>query len=426
MGYYFLLIFYFIISIISLFSPWIGVAFAYLVVILFPQAIWWWHFQYLRPFFYIAIPTIIGFFFSFLRGQISFMPLKTHINLFLFGWYVFIVLSYLFGPYVNIRNHYSWFNPYQMLLDYHKIFIFYFISCLLIDSKQKLRWVVYVLIFSSLYLIYWANSQYLSGHYYGRLSGPVDVYGRGLYKDQNDFAMFFVVALPFLYFVGLSCASKVKRYFLWLAIPFGWHAIFLTGSRGGLVGLAVTLLVIAFRSPKKIIGFLLIPLFIFAYSWQAGDVMKRRASTIKEYEQEGSAASRITAWKAALKMMVKHPFFGVGLASFGTAFPDFSDAHPRVAHNTFFQIAAESGIIAGLCYLGIIFFSLKNLIFISNLFKYKDRYLYLLSEACLVSLIGFFVCGAFLSLQKFELFFYLCLLVNTLFYLAKLYYKNTG
>ncbi len=413
MGHLFWLTFFFLAGIISLFYPWIGVVISYFITLLRPYKIWWWHFQGIRPFFTLAVPTLIGFVFYLFRGKVSFLPLKNRFVGAFFIWFFFVTLSYLFGPYVNIDSEYRFWDPAQIFDIEWKIFFYFFLACLLIDSREKLKYFTLPIILSSVYLIYWANSQYLWGHYYGRLRGPMGT-------DENFFAMMFVIGLPFFYYLGWYIHNKFFRYLLWILIPFGWHAVFLTGSRGGLLGLVVTILFVAFRSPKKIFGFLLIPIFILAYQWQAGSVMKERAHTISEYEQESSAQTRLEAWQAAIKMIKKHPFLGVGLASFGPAFPDFSDKKPRAAHNTFFQIAAESGIVAGISYLFIILSAFLLLFRASKFYKDKDPLLYFVSEATLTSLLGFFVCSMFLSLHLFEGFFYLCVIVNFFAYYNKI------
>jgi probable O-glycosylation ligase (exosortase A-associated) len=344
-------------------------------------------------------------------------------------WLCFII-SYIAGPYVNSEGPYRFNDPSNIFSVVNKIFLLYFIGCILINNQKKLKWLVLTIIFSLIYLIYWTNDQYLSQMQFGRIGGPKGIYSSSIYSDENTFAMLFVIGLPFLFYIGLYLKKIWLRWALWLAIPFGWHAIFLTGSRGGLVGLGVTIVLGALRSPKKLIGVMLIPAFILAYIWQAGDLMKSRTQTISEYKTEESAATRLEAWSAAMNMVSKYPISGVGLASFGPAFPDHSDKEPRVAHNTFFQISAESGIIAGIMYI------LITISIITGLWKNGIRYrnehassqmnhlLFYLNEATLVGFCGIVVCSVFLSLQVYEVFYFLCLISNTILYLSNKEFKS--
>ena len=92
--------------------------------------------------------------------------------------------------------------------------------------------------------------------------------------------MLFVTGLPFLYYCGLYFKEKDITVRPLAGYSPGLACSISDGSRGGLVGLAVTLLVIAFRSTRKIVGIGLILLFVVAYQQQAGDIMKGRAGQI--------------------------------------------------------------------------------------------------------------------------------------------------
>ena len=401
----------------SLIYPWVGVCVGYLFNILGPHYIWWWHFQGLRPFYLIAMPTIIGFLFSVIRGSLNFDIIKNRLFFFSIMYFLFVFLSYFWGPYVNVYNEYRLYDPYQVLILMIKFFIFYFMGLLCINDRKRLKVFAFILPLSALYLTYWANMQYLSGKYFIRLGGPRDITGAGIYQDENFFATLFVVAIPFFFYLGWYFKRFLWRGIFWLVIPFSWHAIFLTASRSGLLGAAFVSFVSAFRSPKKIIGILLIPTFIIAYVWQGGSVLKQRAKTIKSYQEESSARARLETWRVGLRMIMTHPFTGVGIASFYQAFPCFSDKTPRVGHNIFVQIAAESGIFAALSYIFFMLYSVVNLFKSRNNFK-KDSFEYYLCDAVLVSLCGFLLCSIFLSLLWFEIQFYLAILANTLTYLA--------
>ncbi len=418
MGKIFLIILLIVNAFYSLFNPWFGITVGYLFNILGPQYIWWWHFQDLRPFYLIALPTIIGFLFSLMRGHLNFNIINNKLVFFSVIYFLFVFLSYFWGPYVNIYNEYRFYDAYQVLILMIKIFLFYIIGLFCINDRKKLKIFAFVLPLSALYLTYWANMQYLSGRFFIRLGGPRDVTGSGIYKDENVFAMLFVVGIPFFFYLGWYFKRFLLRWGSWFVIPFSWHAIFLTASRGGLVGAALVTLMSAFRSPKKIIGILLIPAFLGAYVWQGGSILKERAKTIQTYKKESSARTRLEAWDAGLRMILAHPFTGVGIASFGQAFPYFSNKKPRVAHNTFIQITAESGIFAGISYLFFMFYCVLGLIRSRNLFEIGS-FEYYLCDAVLVSLSGFLVCSLFLTLNWFEAQFYLAILANSLIYFAK-------
>jgi probable O-glycosylation ligase (exosortase A-associated) len=405
-------------SIWALRRPWIGVAASYLVAILTPQAVWYWNFEGLRPALWLLLPTLIGFGVGIARGELRLDPLRNRRIALLAALWVFFAISYFFGPYVDVGGPYRFSDAGWAFETLNKVLLLCFVAVVCIDDERKVAALAGVLVASAIYLVYWANAQYLTGQVWGRLAGPVDETGTGIYADENTFAMLFVVAQPFLWYGGFALRSAKMRYALWLVIPFAWHAVFLTASRGGLVGVAAVTTLIALRSNRKALSLLLIPALAVAYVWQAGDLMKSRAETIDEFRTESSAATRLEAWGAAWNMMRAHPVTGVGLASFGPAFPTYSPKEPREAHNTLLQVAGESGMFAGLALLLLVFGTLRALW--RNTTRLQENpgpeghghILSLLNEATLVALCGFSVCALFLSLQMYEILYFLLVLAN--------------
>lgn len=398
--------------VVALLRPWIGVIVSYIFAIMAPQYIWFWAFSGIRPFLYASVPAILGFGFALVSGHIDKRPLKDKVNIWMMVLWASLCVSYFFGAYVNAPVHQLG-SPSNAFSDMNKIFLFYFIAALVFSDEKKLKWALLPIFLTVIYYTYWANDMYLTGHAYGRLHGPAGLNGANIYYDQNTFAMVFVTGLPFLYYLGWSLRNKILRVLVWLIIPFGWSGVFLTGSRGGLVGLGVTALIASIRSPKKYIGLLLLPALFIAFQWQGGPIMKERADTIDAYQTNESAMGRIQAWTAGWGMIKAHPLTGVGPSSFLNAFHHFSDKQPRVAHNTIVQIAAEWGLMGGIAYLMILLLTLKTLWkngrAMSEAVKYEkmDPLLYFINEALLVSISGFGACAMFLSLQGYEFFYYL-------------------
>lgn len=400
----------------------IGVVGAYLLVVLRPHAVWWWHFDGLRPALWILLPTLAGFVFAYFRNEIDLRFLRNKRSVYVLLLWLFLTISYYTGTYVDVGGPNRFTSASWAMSTSHKFFILYFLACACINSEKALSIFSYVIVASGIFFTYWINERYLSGTAFGRIGGPSGLGDTGMYADHNNFAMLFVVALPYLAYFGATLENKILRWGIWAIIPLGWHAVFLTGSRGGLLGLGITLLIMVWRMKNKMLGILVIPVFIIAFLFQAGDTMRDRASTIAGYSQETSASSRIQAWTAASRMIVDNPVTGVGIASFGPAFPYYSTDKPREAHNTYFQITAESGVVAGFGYVAILLSCLFGLWRNGNRLSKKEKTdkessVYWINEATLVALSGFAICALFLSLQMFEIFWYLCVMANTLLFL---------
>ncbi len=412
---------------VSIFRPWVGVLAYYFLAILGPQHIWWWHFGGTRVSFGIALFAILGVAVNIFSPRCDFDFLKNKQNLLVSFLWLFLIVSFLWGPFVDVEEH-RISSPQETLSGASKIFLFYFAALLVVNKLRQLKYLAVILIIATVYLTYWANNQYLSGSMsnfnFGRLGGPVSLSGGSIYGDENHFAMLFVTGIPFLYFIGQAVASKWLKYGLWSVIPLAWHAIFLTASRTGLVGLVATIALTLLLQRRKWLALPLIPAFLFFYSWQAGDIMKGRSETISGYETESSAQSRLQSWRAGWGMIAAHPLTGVGIASYMPAFPYYSEETPRMSHNVLIQFAAEAGAFAGLCYLLIlvIFFRQSSHIKKWCSAQIPDKtvsHVQALNNASTVSFFGLAVCSVFLSLNYYEVFFFLLIINNSLFVLCQ-------
>ena len=371
----------------------------------------------MRPSFDVSVPVLFGFALAGLRGRVRLSELNTPLNKMVALLWFFFTLSFVFGPYVDVVNRWRFFDPVEVFETISKILLMYFVGAALLDDTKKIKYGALVMIITFVYMTYWANAQYYIYHVYGRLHGPRGLNGDGIYYDQNYFAVLFVTGAPFLYFLSKQPRKRIAAVIGVLIILLSWNAIFLTASRGALVALLAVICVFAFRAKKKYMGVAVIAALGLAYWHDGGSIMKKRATTITNYSVSQSAEDRLDAWRAAIRMMEAHPFVGVGFASFGQAYPSYSKTHPRIAHDTFFQIGGECGIFAGALYLFLMGATVNRLRKNGNRLSVaiddpEIRFYYLLNEACFYSLIGFFVCGVFLSLQAYSVWYYLLLMAN--------------
>jgi len=412
----------FVTAFFSLTNPWIGINAYYLLALMVPQNIWWWGFEGLRVSFVVACFALAGIAFSLFKKKFDPNFLSTRLNLWVLLLWIFVVASYYFGPYVP-SFHAEGISPDMLFSMSNKMFLFYFCATLAIDNPKKLGYLIFIYVFATIYLIYWANLQYFTANWdqfnMGRLMGPRSLDGGSIYEDENMFAMFFVTGLPFLYYMSIEVNRKWLRYVLWAIIPLGWHAIFMTASRGGLLGLVVIIMLAIVKSRRKMLAIPLVLLFMVFYQMQAGTTMKVRGELIAGYEGEGSAQQRLSAWRGGVGMVLAHPVTGVGLGSFITALPKFADTNPRVAHNTFVQYTAESGVGAGFSFLMIVAVFLKNCRAVktwcrNHMEHEESKVLDNYNDAVFVSFAGFIVSSLFLSLNTYEVFFYLLIINNSL------------
>lgn len=411
------------ICLLSLKKPWVGVVAYYFLALLGPQYIWWWVFEGIRVSLIIVLFTFIGVVFSFFKNSYKISFFKNKLNFWVIVLWAAIVVSYFFGAHVGEYNS-SQLSPDFVFSLTNNICLFYLVSTLEMNEIKKLRYLAIVICVSLAYLSYWANDQYFSSQwsqfYMGRLMGPSSIYGTSIYHDTNYFSMFFVVSLPFLYYLAFEIQNKFLRFIVWIIAPLSIHAIFLTGSRGGLLGVGVIAFSILLFSRRKVLILPLFLLLLMFYQWQAGDVMKSRSRQIVNIEGEKSAGDRLTAWQGGLNMVLTHPITGVGVGFFETALPQYVESRNMVAHNTLVQFSAESGFFAGLAYLllAVVFF--KRSFMVRSICRLNERdedcrIIELYNNASTASFAGFFLCSMFLSLNSSELLFILLLFNNSLY-----------
>ena len=177
-------------------------------------------------------------------------------------------------------------------------------------------------------------AQDTSGRYFLRLRSL------GFLNDPNDFAQFMVMVLPLLWWT--HAPGRWVRNLIVVGIPGVMlsYAIYLTQSRGALLGVAAVLLLAAHRllgTFKTVILVLLAAAAIGIVSFGG-----RELSTNEE-----SAAQRIDAWYAGWNMLKAKPIFGVG-------YGNFLDYNPLTAHNSFVLCFSELGLFGYFAWLGLI------------------------------------------------------------------------
>ena len=241
--------------------------------------------------------------------------------------------------------------------------------------------------------------------------------------------MLYVVAVPIFYYLSVGTRYRIIRYGYWLAIPLAWHALFLTGSRGALLSLIVTTLYIFFRSYNKKASIILFVGLIVAIATQSGQLLTRITDTISVEEQERERAfiensddspeidkpvdPRLISWEVGLSIMYDYPLLGIGAANFMRAFPQYelSGSEPHVAHNTFVQFGAASGVGAALVYLYFLYLRLRNVVQKPNPEKkhahgYKRDFL---DDLLNSTFIGFYTVALFLDLMINEMTYFIFL-----------------
>lgn len=182
----------------------------------------------------------------------------------------------------------------------------------------------------------------------------------GFMSDNNSFALVLNMTLPLLVGIAMVEKRKILRFTAIGMAVLSLLTIFFTFSRGGFLTLALVAPLLVWRSRHRVLVMAVLAIGFSVLFYTSSGAFKEdymeRASSITEFEADGSARGRLNAWEAAWGVIQDYPVFGVGPNNFQVVFRRYSPEPDRfrVAHNAYLQIASESGVPALLLFLAAI------------------------------------------------------------------------
>jgi O-antigen ligase len=174
-------------------------------------------------------------------------------------------------------------------------------------------------------------------------AGTRRIRGAGIFNDPNDLALALVTTVPLLVALATErAAGPGRRAAIGMSLATVLTALYFTNSRGGVLALGVSVIVLAYRMVGKWIATLVVAIGLTA-------AVAFGPTRINEMQaDEESAQGRIVAWSEGLQMLKSQPVLGVGWTR-------FTSYHAKVAHNSFVHVLAETGLIGGFCFVGLLY-----------------------------------------------------------------------
>jgi O-antigen ligase len=189
----------------------------------------------------------------------------------------------------------------------------------------------------------------------------------GPYVNRNHFAGFAEMVIP-VALVPLVL-GKVRRERLFLVALFALVpivALLLSASRGGIVSLAVQivmlfllLLVRKVRGRNVIVGGIVVLCAVMMVSWIGVQQVLQRFTGMQSVEV--SVGKRSAMRQDTWRLFLDHPVFGTGLGTFEMVFPPYDSLYDgkvvNHAHNDYLEALAETGLLGGFCcalFLGVL------------------------------------------------------------------------
>lgn len=241
-------------------------------------------------------------------------------------------------------------NTYQ----YRSLFKIMVVTALLTGMASEFRRLRILYIVIALSVGFWA----IKGGLKVILLGPHQVYG--LSYDNNLFALLSVMALPMVFYFGMSVRHARWRAFFIACSLLMCLAIIGSRSRAGFVALAFVLCGIAWTSRYRLRALAAVAVVTVTAFFVSGGEIKDRIESIRTFGQDRSARSRFVTWTAARDLLLENPAIGVGFSNFEYA-RERRDGGKKAAHNIYLQNLAELGLVGHPLWLTLIFGSVLGI-----------------------------------------------------------------
>lgn len=200
------------------------------------------------------------------------------------------------------------------------------------------------------------------------------------FANRNFFSEYAVSALPFSLLLLANCRIGWCAHGLALSVALIVTSVVMTGTRSALFALGIStalslVLLVRYRHTlaasawSRLLCFgiftsLLVGAAVMGHipgrnaeiglGRTAADIVKARAATVVTVAagQDTSVATRIDMWKSTLRMVLAHPWTGVGAGAFEAQAPRFQPLHEddeidAYAHNEYLQLLSEYGLLLG-------------------------------------------------------------------------------
>jgi probable O-glycosylation ligase (exosortase A-associated) len=394
--------------------PWIGVLVFSWISYMNPHRYTWgpaYDFPFAKI---IAVVTIAGLFLT--KDKMS-LP-RTRETL----------LIILLGIYFTVTNFFA-FYPDQAWIQWEKVIkviVMTILTILLINSREKLKYLALVIAFSIGFLGVKGGIFSLATGGEHRVYGPSE----SLIADNNEMALALNMILPILFFLATDEKHRRMRTILWFTFGMSIIAAVFTYSRGGFITLAVVGAILLAKTRYKILIIPAVSLLLFISVAYVPAQLFERVESIKTYEESRSAMGRIYAWHTAFNVAKDRPLYGSGFEGLQkkTRFlyspKPFSTALD--VHSIYFEVLGEHGFLAFGLYMAIL---IKTLAVTQKLKKFSfshPEYQWVNSYANMLqtSVIAYMVGGAFLGRAYFDLFYHLVAMTVIVQVLVERQWKN--
>lgn len=234
---------------------------------------------------------------------------------------------------------------FQACTDLLKIAVVYVLILNTADTESRVRALLWTMVLCGLFPALGSLWDWQHG---------VRVEGRaawmGFFANPNEMAYSLVVLIPLAWALARR-SGWGGRLILASCVASFMVAIFLSFSRGSLIGLGVIFLYMGFRQRGVIARVAMIALL--AGGIVAGSLYWSRDAGFSGIREDANFNERLMTYQVAWAMYSQSPVLGVGLDCSSVAWPLFAPSerlsHHKwlITHNTFIEALSETGTLGG-------------------------------------------------------------------------------
>ena len=357
----------------------------------------------------IALSTLAGILFWKEPKRMPWTRELTVLTLFIF-W---MLVTTAFAFYPDLAQ--------EQLVKIIKIQLMIFITPLVINNKERLRGLIWVIVASlGFYGVKGGIFTILKGGV-NHVLGPEGSFIEG----NNELALALLMTIPLMRYLQLTEPKRWIRNGLGASMVLTGLSVVGSQSRGALIGGLAIMLFLWLKSRQKLMTSVLLIVVVGLIAAVMPQAWYDRMNTIETYQQDGSAQGRINAWWTAWNVAVHRPLVGGGLEMFQAPTFDIYAPKPDVvfyAHSIYFQVLGEHGFVGLFLFLLLGFLAWRTGSWVIRATKNNSEQKWAADLAAMaqVSLIGYAAAGAFLGLAYFDLPYHLV----TILLLCKILVKN--
>ncbi|HTS19123.1 MAG TPA: O-antigen ligase family protein [Verrucomicrobiae bacterium] len=342
----------------------------------------------------IAIPTILIAFIEQSKARLGNFFVRSRFSQAMLALFASVMLSQL----VRLRLS----GAIDAVREFGKIAVLFYLVAILVNTPRRVRIMMWVIIVSSMVLAYNTYLEVQTGHGFGGVEpygsydlGTFRVIGSGIFSDPNDFAMLYLMAMPFAFALLAAGGSVPGKLLLMCSLPPMLYVLYYTQSRGGVIGFCAMIIAYFWTTTKNIIIRVSLVVVLLSAIAVFGPERARGAYV------EGSASGRIMEWGLGIQMLKENPLFGFGYQRW----LDYSGG--MAAHNSMVNCFAELGLVGYVCWFTLCLLVMKSVSRIARAEGQVDVRIRRVANGLFAAQVGYLTAAFFLTRTYNPVLFFL-------------------